>query len=213
MESFFDLYNPAKLTGENVTLTMDIDDWFFLRSMQHRIIEIPGSIEDGITQLVQRSIIQINQEDTGIPVEERAPIKILISSDGGDTFSGLAMIDAIQNSLTPVWTVNMGREYSMAAIIGVVGHKRYALKNASFLIHDGAVSIQDSGGKVNDFIKFNLSVDTRIKSIVLSNTNITARMYNSKARNEWYFFAEEAKKLGMIDGIVGEDISLEQIIS
>ena len=212
MESNFDLYNPAMLTRENVTLSMDVDDLFFLKSMQHRIIEVSCVIDDTIAQLIQRSILQINQEDKGVPIEEREPIKILITSDGGDTFSGLAIIDAIQNSKTPVWTINVGREYSMAAIIGVAGHKRYATKNASFLIHDGAVSIQDSGGKVNDFIKFNLSVDTRIKNIVISNTNITSQKYNARARNEWYFFADEAKKLGMIDGIIGEDIDLDEII-
>lgn len=212
MTENFDLFKPSGITAENVTLTVDLDDWFFMRTMQERVIEIPGIIEEGIVQLCQRSIIQINQMDKGIPVDERVPIKILISSDGGDTFAGLELIDMIQNSKTPVWTVNMGHEYSMAAIVGLAGNKRYATKNASFLIHDGAVSIQDSGSKVHDFIKFDKQLNERIKKFVLSRSNITAQKYSSKARNEWYFFADEAKKLGMVDGIIGEDIELEEII-
>lgn len=212
MTEFFDLFNPADITAENVSLTVDLDDWFFMRTLQMRVIEVPGIIESGIVSLCQRAIIQINQMDKDIPIEDRVPIKLLISSDGGDTFAGLELIDMIQNSKTPVWTINMGHEYSMAAIVGLAGHKRYAAKNASFLIHDGAVSINDSGSKVHDFIKFDIQLNERIKKFVLSKSEITARMYNSKARNEWYFFAEEAKKLGMIDGIIGEDIEFEEII-
>lgn len=212
MESVFDLYKPTDITEDNVTISIDVDDWCFLKTMQHRAIEVQSEIDSALAQMVSRVIIQINQDDKGIPVDERVPLKLFISSDGGDVFAGLQMIDIIANSTTPIWTINVGHEYSMAAIVGLAGTKRYATKNASFLIHDGAVSIQDSGSKVHDFIKFDKKLNDRIKNFVLEHSTITAKLFNSRARNEWYFFADDAKKYGMIDGIIGEDISLEEVI-
>lgn len=212
MGTDFKLFTEGTISAESISLNLDIDDYFFIRGTQRRVIELMGDITDPLANVLIRSIIQINQEDEGIPVEERTPIKLLLSSDGGAVDAGFAMIDAIVCSKTPVYMINVGRQYSMAAIVGLAGHKRYAFKNSTFLIHDGSMTIRDSGNKVHDFIKFDLSLEKRMKEFVITRTNVSTKMYNSKARDEWYLFADEAKKLGFIDGIIGEDISLEEII-
>ena len=212
MKTQMELFKPNMISTDDVVVNLDIDAYFYLRSLEERIIELDDAIDSETIAIPLRSIIQINKMDQGIPVEDRVPIKLLLTSDGGDVIAGLSLIDAIQNSTTPVYTINMSHQYSMGALIGLVGHKRFATKSASYLIHDGGVSIQDSSGRVHDFIKFELMLQKRLKDIVLGRTEISAKMYNKKAREEWYFFADEAKKLGVVDSIIGEDVTLEEIL-
>lgn len=206
------MYEPYDVDTKALHIDASVDDFVFLQLAQRRIFTINEDIEDDTASIITQTLSHINAIDSGIPVEERMPIKLFITSDGGDVFAGFAIADMIQSSITPVYTINTSHQYCMGAIIGIVGHKRYATKNASFLIHDGSTFVGNSAGKVQDFMKFDKQVHERMKHLVLDNSNISAQTYNKKFREEWYFFADEAKRLGVIDGIIGEDVSLEDII-
>ena len=54
--------------------------------------------------------------------------------------------------------------------------------------------------------------DERVKQTTLDRTNITSEMYDEKSRVEWYMFADEAKSLGVVDYIIGEDCELDDVI-
>lgn len=207
-----ELFKPVNFEPNTLSVNVDLDEYFFLQQMQNRIITINAVIDDEVANAVVQSILRINLDDVGIRVEDREPIKLIISSDGGDVFSGFSIIDVIKNSATPVHTFNISHWYSMATIIGMVGDKRYATSNASFLIHDGTTVIGDSSNKVHDFLKFDTQLQKRMKKIVLDHSLIASSTYTKKSREEWYFFAEEAKKLGVIDEIIGEDVTLEKVI-
>lgn len=99
-----------------------------------------------------RYIIHFNSKDKGKPVEERMPIILYITSSGGDINSGFQLIDAISTSVTPVYTVNLGYQYSMALLVGIVGDKRFAMPNAKYLIHDGSLEIAGTFSKVREHI-------------------------------------------------------------
>ena len=115
-------------------------------------------------------------------------------------------------SKTPVYTINLGYQYSMGFLIGIAGHKRFASPNAKFLMHDGSSFVWDSGKKVQDQVEFQRKVDERIKNYVISHSNISKEDYDSKERVEWYMFADEAKELGFTDYIIGVDCDIEEIV-
>ena len=46
-----------------------------------------------------------------------------------------------------------------------------------------------------------------IQDYVLSHTSITKEEYLTHIRKQWYLTAKEAKDLGVIDYIIGEDVS------
>lgn len=211
-QQIFDLFSQTCIGTDSVSLNIDMDDYFFLIQCQKRILSLDSDIDDESANAVVQAILRINAEDAGLPFDERVPIKLLISSDGGDVFAGFSIIDAIQASVTPVYTFNLSHQYSMATLVGMTGHKRFATKNATFLIHDGVTTIGNSAGKVQDFMKFDSQIHERMKNIVLTNSSISAKRYNQKFREEWYFFADEAKKLGVTDQIIGEDVSLDEAI-
>ena len=143
---------------------------------------------------------------------DRKPILLYVVSEGGDVDSGFELIDTIQCSKTPVYTINLGYQYSMGFLIGLAGHKRYAMKNAKFLMHDGSNFVYNSGAKAQDQMRFNSRVEERIKEYILSRGNLTSDEYDAKLRVEWYMFADDAKERGFVDYIIGVDCDIDEVI-
>ena len=156
--------------------------------------------------------MQINKEDKGLEPHERMPILLYVTSNGGEVDSGFELIDVIMNSKTPVYTINLGYQYSMGFLIGLSGHKRFATRNAKFLMHDGSNFVYNSGAKAQDQMEFNRKIESRIKQYVLSRSKVSEEEYDSKLRVEWYLFADEAKEKGFVDYIIGEDCDINEIV-
>ncbi len=189
-----------------------LSDLFWYKDLQLRKFYLNyGVDQDGIHEIA-RHILQYNAEDRGIDPAERKPILLYIASNGGEVDSGFELIDIIENSKTPVYTVNLAYEYSMGFLIGLCGHKRFAMPNARFLMHDGTSIVWDSGTKAQDKMEFNKLQERRIREYVISHSNITEEEYDSKLRVEWYMFANEAKEKGFTDYIIGVDCELDDII-
>ena len=189
-----------------------IDDMFWLKDLQNRKFYLNENVDQCTVHAIARHILQINKEDEFVPRENRKPIIIYIASNGGEVDSGFELIDIIESSVTPIWTVNLGYAYSMGFLIMLAGHQRYALRNAKFLMHDGSNFVWDSGTKAQDKMDFQRKVEARIREYVIVHSNVTAEEYDSKLRVEWYLFADEAKEKGFVDFIVGEDCGLSAVI-
>ena len=189
-----------------------IEEQFYLRDLKQRKLYLNCEVCMESTSDIIRHIFQINAEDRDIPPEKRAPIILYISSPGGDVDAGFGLIDAIEASETPVWTVNTGFEYSMAFLIGLAGHKRFAMKDARFLMHDGSSFAYNSTSKLQDQMEFQKVAEQRIRDYVVEHSNISAEEYQEKWRVEWYMFADEAKTHGFCDAIVGEDCPLSEVV-
>lgn len=189
-----------------------IDELFYLQDLKQRKLFLNVDIEQLSVHDIVKHIMQFNKEDKGLAVEERDPILLYVTSNGGEVDSGFELIDVIMNSKTPVYTINLGYQYSMGFLIGLAGHKRYATRNAKFLMHDGSNLIYNSGAKAQDQMEFQKKVEERIKQYILSRSKLTSDEYDSKLRIEWYLFADEAKEKGFVDFILGEDCDINEII-
>lgn len=189
-----------------------IEDYFFLQDLKQRRLYFVSEIDEVSVFGLTRHIFQYNKEDRGIPIEERSPIVLYLSSVGGSLDAGHQLIDAIKMSETPVYTVNIGHWYSMALLVGIAGHKRFSFRNAKFLLHDGSSLVYDSMAKVQDRLEFSKKEEERIRDYILETTNLTGEEYDKKYRVEWYMFSEEAKEKGFIDYIVGVDCDINEVI-
>lgn len=203
---YYDIEEQALIDGGM------LEDLFCLRDLKQRKLFLNVDIEQLSVSEIVKHIMQFNKEDKGIAPEERMPILLYVSSNGGEVDSGFELIDVILNSKTPVYTINLGYQYSMGFLIGLAGHQRYATRNAKFLMHDGSNFIYNSGAKAQDQMEFRKRVEERIKQYVLSRSKITDEEYDSKLRVEWYLFANEAKEKGFVDFILGEDCDINEII-
>lgn len=189
-----------------------VQDSFYLNDLKQRKLFLYDDVCQEIVSELVRHIIQYNRIDAELSVEDRQPIYLYIACNGGELEPGFMLIDVIRSSKTPVYTVNMGYAYSMGFLIGLAGHKRFALPHATYLMHDGSYSTYDSGAKAQDRLIFDKLMMERIKDFVLERSHLTEDEYDSKLRVEWYMFNEEAKEKGFIEYIVGKDCEIDAII-
>lgn len=189
-----------------------LDDCLRLKDLKSRKLFLNGGVDMMTVEEIVKHIIRYNVEDKGIPEDERQPILLYITSNGGDVYAGFELIDAIECSKTPVYTINMGYQFSMGFLLGISGHKRFATKHSKFLWHDGTSGTLNSTAKVRDEMEFQNRNEDRIRQFILEHTKIDPELYDSKLRVEWYMFADEAKELGVVDYIVGIDCDMDGII-
>ena len=115
-----------------------VNEVFYLKNLKDRKLFLTCDIDECIIDDIVSHILQYNADDKGKPVEERKPILLYCSSNGGSVDPGFELIDVIRQSKTPVYTINLGYQYSMGFLIGLAGHKRYGSKTAKYLMHDGS---------------------------------------------------------------------------
>jgi len=189
-----------------------VEELFYLKDLKQRKLFLNMEIDQISVADIARHILQYNREDMDIAPTDRQPILLYVVSNGGEVDSGFELIDVIQSSKTPVYTINLGYQYSMGFLIGLAGHKRFATRNAKYLMHDGSNFIYNSGAKAQDQMEFNRKVEERVKQYILSRSNVTSEEYDSKLRVEWYLFADEAKEKGFVDCIIGVDCDIDAVI-
>lgn len=190
----------------------NVDELFYIKDLKQRKLFLNGEIDRISVSGIIRHILQYNADDADIEPSRRRPIYLYMTSEGGDIADGFMLIDVIEASQTPVYTINFGYWYSMSLLIGIAGHKRYASKNATYLIHDGSGGAYGSQAKVGDHIEFMHKIADRVRQYIISHSSITPEEYDANRRVEWYLFSNEAKEKGLIDAIIGEDCEISDVV-
>lgn len=198
----------SKVDNDNIYMRMVEEN------LTNRILVINDIIDDNILEDCIVYILKWNEEDNGkgIPYKKRTPIKIYINSPGGDIFAGTMLMDVIVASKTPVIGVAFGSVCSMAYHIYLACHQRIAFKNSMFCQHEGDVAVANSASKAKDTMEFFDQVDERLKQHIIDATTMTEEFVEQKTKNEYYMYAQEAKKNGVVHKIIGEDCSINYIL-
>lgn len=157
-------------------------------------------------------IIKWNKEDKNLPVESRKPIKLYITSPGGSPFSGAIMQDVILQSKTPIIGIALDLVASAAYDLFLACHQRYSFKDSCFLQHEGEIALENSRSKFKQTALFMDSREQRVKEFILSRTNMTEEFYDEVYDQEFWLDSKRAKELGVIHGIIGEDIDFDDVI-
>lgn len=173
----------------------------YYRDEADRIFWVDDEISDNLLDLV-KMIIRCNKEDRGLAVEARKPIKIFISSPGGETQAMWSAMNAIQTSKTPCWTINFSYAYSAAAELLVAGHKRFALKGSTTMIHRGSCFIGGEQSVVESTQKYMKAMEQKYQDFLLSHTKIDQKAYKRRASSDMYFDEYEALENGIVDFVV-----------
>ncbi|MBR3248815.1 ATP-dependent Clp protease proteolytic subunit [Candidatus Saccharibacteria bacterium] len=203
---------PAKL-GVNVECSLE--EFLRTRELEDRRLYLNGEIESldfeskciyvsvSMTGKLVEQIFDFNRADKGLPINEREPIRLYINSPGGEITEGFSLLSAIETSKTPIYTINVGEWCSMAFLIGIAGHKRFAMPYTTFLMHEGSSFAGGSAGKMQDRAKFNERFKHEvIKAHVLKHSDMNGVDYDALERVELYMLPEDALARGFIDEIV-----------
>lgn len=137
----------------------------------------------------------------------REPIHLVIDSYGGSCYDGLALINLLRTTSTPIYTYSYGKAASMGFTLFLLGEKRFATEDTTFMYH------QLSGGAIGKFESIKNSIE---QTVVLHNT-ITkfiksklgkkARKKIDKSNNkqlDWYLSGKKAHKLGIVTELLNK---------
>ena len=133
---------------------------------------------------------------------DRTPIRLFINSYGGCVYDGLALVDVIKRSRTPVHTFCIGSCMSMAMWIWLAGEKRYMGANGTLMFHDLSVYAIDS----TEGIKQELIEMLRLQNMLISEITEKSTIKEETLvdyitrKAEWYIPSADAVSLKLADG-------------
>ena len=191
-KSYFNFINSSDSSSDNLLKKFDFSN---------RLIYINGEINDDLAEKICRLIIYYNTIDQELEI--KSPIKIMINSYGGYLTSGFLIYDIIKNSKTPVYTYNLGAAYSSASLIFLAGEKRYASKNASFLIHEGGV--ENCYKTASQFFTFSEMYKKRVQKLFdlyINETKLQYEQLQDYFSKDYWLEASEAKKVKLVTDIL-----------
>lgn len=173
----------------------------FYHNLSKRKLWLDLAVGDTILEF-SRDIMRWNEEDAGKNADERDPIWIYLFNYGGSADFMWMFTDVISASTTPIYTVNMGKCCSAAALIYMTGHKRFMLPSATVLIHEGSGAIEGDAVKVIDQAESYKAMVKKMHNYILSHSRIPASTLTRKKNNDWELSAADCLKYGVCDAIV-----------
>ena len=170
----------------------------YSRLLKENIVFLGGPIDDHMANLVIAQLLFLQSEDS------KKEIQLYINSPGGHVHSGMAIIDTIQHIKNDVSTVCVGMAASMAAVILSCGKKgkRFALPNAEIMIHQPHGGAEGQASDIEISAKHILKLRANLGKILSKNSGQTLSKIETDMDRDFYMDADEAKKYGIIDGVM-----------
>ena len=171
----------------------------FSRLLEERIIFLAGPVTDMNANLVIAQMLYLASKDS------KRDIKLYINSPGGSVTAGLAIYDTMQFLKCPVSTICIGLTASMAAVILAAGTKgkRFSLPNAEILLHQVAGGMQGQAADIEITAKQIVMMKEKLNQILSKHTGQPISKVTKDTDRDFYLTAEEAKKYGLIDEVIG----------
>lgn len=171
----------------------------FSRLLEERIIFLAGPVTDMNANVVIAQMLYLASKDS------KRDIKLYINSPGGSVTAGLAIYDTMQFLKCPISTICIGLTASMAAVILAAGTKgkRFALPNAEILLHQVAGGAQGQAVDIEITAKQIVLMKEKLNKILSNHTGQPISKVTKDTDRDFYLTAEEAKKYGLIDEVIG----------
>ena len=173
--------------------------------LARRILLSSNVKSDTINNIIVK-IIEINENDDQCERDYkdwvREPIQLFINSFGGSVYDGLALVDVIRQSKTPVYTISIGSSMSMGFWIYLAGAKRFIGENSTLMFHDITCWSWDK----TEGLKQVLNECLRLQEIILNEITGTSLVKRETLddyitrKAEWYITPREAITLKLSDG-------------
>ena len=186
--------NPTILEERQLNVTqMDV----FSRLMMERIIFLGTGIDADVANIVNAQMLYLSS------LSGDEDITLNINSPGGEVYSGLAIIDAMNFINNDIQTVCMGMAASMGAVILSAGTKgkRGALKHSRVMIHQ---PLGGTRGQASDILieaeQIKLVKDELCKMLADNSGQSFEKVIADCDRDHW-LTANEALEYGLIDVI------------
>ena len=171
----------------------------YSRLLLDRIVFISGEVNDDIANAVCAQLLFLQSQD---PKKE---ISVYVNSPGGSVTAGLAIYDTMQFVKCPVATYCIGQAASMGAVLLTAGTKgrRFSLPNSRIMIHQPWGGAEGKASDIEITAREILRLKDRLNEILAKHSGRTFEDVVKDTDRDHFMSAEEAKKWGLIDEVLG----------
>lgn len=187
------------------TSTLDpVNYQYFNQLLNHRTVLFNQGVD---VDIVEYAILPLKDFEKDSCNE---PVTLIISSQGGSVVAGMSLCNIIENYKKPLKIIIPNFAFSMGFYLMIAGRNNpnvttYCYKYSFSLLHSGDAGAQGEANTVRDVMLFFDKVDEMVEEYVLTHTTISKEEYDAHLRKQWYFTAEDMKKYGIVDKIIGVD--------
>jgi len=170
----------------------------YSRLLKDRIVFVSGEIDEAVGNLVVAQLLFLEAE---APEKD---IHLYINSPGGLVSAGLAIYDTMRYVASEISTICVGQAASAAALLlaGGAPGKRYALPNASVMIHQPLGGVRGQASDIGIHAEEILKLRKRLDGILAYHCGKTPEEISKDTERDRYMTAEEAMKYGLVDKVV-----------
>jgi len=179
----------------------------YSRLLKERIVFLTGQVYDEVSTLICAQLLFLESENPN------KDIAFYINSPGGVVTSGLAMYDTMQYIRPSVSTVCLGQAASMGSLLLTAGAKgkRFSLPNARVMIHQPSGGAQGQATDIEIQAREILALRARLNNMYVQHTGQSLEVIERAMERDKYMTADEAKEFGLIDEVVSNRPTLEEI--
>ena len=179
----------------------------YSRLLKERIIFLTSQVFDEMASLICAQLLFLESENPN------KDIAIYINSPGGVVTSGLAIYDTMQYIRPAVSTVCLGQAASMGSLLLAAGTagKRFSLPNARVMIHQPSGGAQGQATDIEIQAREILALRARLNNMYVQHTGQSLDVIERAMERDKYMTAEEAKEFGLIDEVVSNRPTLQEI--
>ena len=179
----------------------DIGLYRYYEKLQERTIIINEDIGDDLLESAIVPFMDMDNDGSGKPIE------IILSTCGGEIYSGFNLVDQIERAKSPVTIHIMSMAASMGLLIAMAGKNNPNVKTVCHpfsvgLLHSGSQYMEGTTHAVKDTFNFSQKYEERVKAYILSHTNIDEDLYEKVERKEYWMDSDEMLRLGIVDEII-----------
>jgi len=170
----------------------------YSRLLKDRIIFLGSQVTADLANSLVAQLLFLQSED------ESKDIHLYINSPGGSVTAGMAIYDTMQFLTCDVCTYCLGQAASMGALLlcGGAAGKRFALPNASIMIHQPLAGMQGTAEEILIHATELKRVKRRMNEIMLKHTGHTLEKIEQDTNRDNFMSADEACEYNLIDRVV-----------
>ncbi len=170
---------------------------------KNRIIILGVPIDSVVANYIIGQLLYLAQEDSS------KPIRMYISSPGGQVYAGMAIYDTMQQVECPVSTVAVGFTASFGTVLLTAGTKgmRYALPNATIHMHQPLGGAQGQASDIAIQAQEILRLRTTLNGILAHHTGQTDAKIEEDTDRDLYMTAQQAMEYGLVDEVLSNPLN------
>jgi len=154
-----------------------------------------------VANVIQAQLLFLQSTDS------KRDIQMYINSPGGGVYAGLGIYDTMQFITPDVATICTGMAASMGAVLLCAGAngKRSALTHSRVMIHQPLGGAQGQASDIEITAREILKLKDELYKIIAKHSGQSIEKVNQDSDRDYWMKAEEAKKYGMVDEVLGAE--------